>query len=215
MFRVVVMTVLLTAFCAAGVEEPDRWEKDIRAFEEADRVSPPAPDGILFTGSSTARMWDLKRDFPDLPAVNRGFGGSSFADLVRHADRILAAHQPRVVVVYSGDNDIAGGAPPEEVFRNFEQFAEKTHTLRPKARLVVFSIKASTARWAQFPAMEEVNGKIRDWAEERDWAVFVDTKPVMLGENGQPRADLYLSDGLHMNPEGYRRWAELLRPHLD
>src|SRR5262245_4109330 len=63
---------------AARPESPSasQWESAIRAFEEADRRSPPPADAILFIGSSSIRLWDLKDSFPDLPAINRGFGGS-------------------------------------------------------------------------------------------------------------------------------------------
>ncbi len=209
--------ILTLDLAARGAEAPaeapdtDRWEKDIAAFEAADQAAPPAPGGVLFTGSSTIRMWDLKADFPDLPAANRGFGGSAYADLDRHIGRIVAAHRPRTVVVYSGDNDIASGGAPEKVFQDFASFAAKLHALRPDARLLVFSTKPSTARWDKWPAIQDLNARVAKWCGETAWAEYVDTVPVSLGPDGLPRKDLLLKDGLHLNREGYRLWAEVLR----
>src|SRR5579872_1177628 len=59
----------------------DHWEKEIAAYEAADRANPPARGGILFIGSSTIRMWNsLAQDFPGRNVINRGFGGSELAD---------------------------------------------------------------------------------------------------------------------------------------
>src|SRR5258708_1728329 len=58
-----------------------RWEKEIAAYEAADRENPPPKGGILFIGSSTIRLWKtLAQDFPEYKVINRGFGGSEIAD---------------------------------------------------------------------------------------------------------------------------------------
>jgi lysophospholipase L1-like esterase len=36
----------------------------------------------------------------------------------------------------------------------------------------------------------------------------------MLGWDEKPRRELYLSDGLHLSPQGYQLWTTLLRPLL-
>ena len=67
----------------------DRWEKEIASMTAKDATNPPPKGGIVFVGSSSIRLWDLKKWFPDLPVINRGFGGSQLADSVRYADRIV------------------------------------------------------------------------------------------------------------------------------
>ena len=58
------------------VAKSARWEKEIAAFETADRANPPAKGGIVFVGSSSIRKWtSLAADFPAYPVLNRGFGG--------------------------------------------------------------------------------------------------------------------------------------------
>ena len=62
-------------------QNSEKWESEIAAFEAGDRTNPPPRDCILFVGSSSIRMWStLRHDFPGLPVVNRGFGGSQIAD---------------------------------------------------------------------------------------------------------------------------------------
>ncbi len=88
-----------------------RWEKDIAAFEQKDKEKPPPKNAILFVGSSSIRLWDLTKSFPALEVINRGFGGSQIADSVHFAPRIVIKYEPRLVILYAGDNDIAAGKP--------------------------------------------------------------------------------------------------------
>ncbi len=92
---------------------PERWGETIAKFEERDRETPPPESPLLFTGSSTVVAWKtVAEDMPFAPVINRGFGGSQVSDLLYYLDRVIIAYRPRMVVLYSGDNDIAAGKEP-------------------------------------------------------------------------------------------------------
>lgn len=203
-----------TAAPAAEATE-NRWEPSIRRFEELDRKSPPAPGGIVFVGSSSIVGWKLDKFFPDLPVVNRGFGGSQLADSVHFADRIVVPYKPRVVVLYAGDNDIASGKSPEQVAADFDAFVAKIRKALPHAKIIFIPIKPSLARWKLIDKMRQANALIRRRATECEGVVVLDIEQPMLGEDGRPRAELFREDGLHLNDAGYRLWSDLLRPHLE
>jgi hypothetical protein len=137
--------VCLTAVPAA---QADRWAKEMAAFEQQDKASPPAPGGIVFVGSSSIRLWDLGRSFPGLPILNRGFGGSQIIDSVNHADLLVIKHKPRTVVFYAGDNDLAGGKTPGAVLADYQAFVAKVRSALPDARIVFIGIKPSIQRSA-------------------------------------------------------------------
>ncbi|RME10337.1 MAG: hypothetical protein D6816_03460, partial [Bacteroidetes bacterium] len=85
-----------------------RFEEEIKAFEEADKKSMPPAGAILFVGSSSIRMWpSLDSAFAPLPVIQRGFGGSTIPEVLHYADRIVWKYQPKVIVFYCGENDIA------------------------------------------------------------------------------------------------------------
>lgn len=192
----------------------DRWEPAIRAFEAQDRKSAPAKGGIVFVGCSSIRMWAVEKSFPDLNVFNRGFGGSQMADSARYAERIVTPYQPRVVVLYAGDNDLAGGKSPEQVLADYRQFVAKVHVSLPKTRIVYIAVKPSLARWKLIEKVRATNSLIRGFAAQDPRLVFIDVEKPMLGPDGKPRPDLFLRDGLHLNAEGYRIWADLVRAHL-
>jgi hypothetical protein len=50
--------------CRGEGTRPSQFEADIHAFEVEDMADPPPKGGIIFTGSSSIRMWtSLKEDF--------------------------------------------------------------------------------------------------------------------------------------------------------
>jgi lysophospholipase L1-like esterase len=216
------MTLVVGAsICATAIAKeqipckPEAWAEAIAKFEKEDRSMPPPKGGILFLGSSSIRMWDLKKWFADLPVVNRGFGGSQICDSTHYADRLVTIHEPRLVVFYAGDNDIAAGKSPEQVRDDFREFVEKARKPQPDLRIVFISIKPSIARWKLAEEMKEANRLIKGDTEELENIKYLDVWPAMLNEAGEPRKDLFVDDGLHMNAAGYDVWAKLLRPLLE
>ena len=99
----------------ASDPEPNRFEADIRAFEAWDRQNSYPREAVLFVGSSSIRMWPTADSFPDLPVINRGFGGSHISDVNHFAERIVVKYKPRLIVFYAGDNDIESGRSPQQV----------------------------------------------------------------------------------------------------
>ncbi len=196
-------------------KDADRWEPAIRRFEEQDKKTPPPEGAVLFVGSSSIVGWDLKKSFPDLTAINRGFGGSQIADSVRYAGRIVTPYKPRVIVFYAGDNDIASGKPPERVAADFQAFVAKVRAALPKTRIVYIGIKPSIARWKLIDKIREANRLVRQSAAKEEGVVFVDVEAVMLGPDGKPKAELFKKDGLHLNDEGYKLWAGLVRKQVE
>ena len=160
-------------------------------------------------------MWTtLARDFPGVPTLNRGFGGSAIADSTHYADRIIIPYRPRLIVMYAGDNDIEEGCTPRQVLQEFKTFVARVRRELPDVAIVYISIKPSLARWSLWPQMHEANGRIASWARTQERTTFADVSGRMLGADGKPRAELFRDDGLHMTPAGYAVWVEALKPVL-
>ena len=213
------LIVLVSAalFPQAQPAVTDRWEKDIAAFEAKDAKSPPPKRAVLFVGSSSIRMWNLKESVPGVEVLNRGFGGSEVADSVRYAKRIVIPPAPRVVVLYAGDNDLANGKSPKRVLADFKEFVGVVSGALPKTKIVYIGVKPSIQRWKLIDKIREANRLIHDYITEQksDKLAFVDVDKPMLDEDGKPRADLLLDDGLHLNEKGYELWAKLVRKEID
>lgn len=200
---------------ATRAVDTGKWEKEIAAFEAADRLAPPPQDAVLFVGSSTFRLWkSLAEDFADHKVINRGFGGSEMADSVFYADRIVIPYKPRLIVVFAGSNDINAGKTPEQVLSDLQEFVARVRAALPGVRIAYLSIAPCPSRWSQADAQMKANHLIRDFAKAGENLDYIEVWSQLLGPDGQPRADLYLADGLHPNREGYKIRAAAIRPHL-
>jgi lysophospholipase L1-like esterase len=62
--------------------------------------------------------------------------------------------------------------------------------------------------------MQETNALVAEFIRGKRRLAYVDTATPMLGPLGQPRPELFLEDGLHMNAAGYRIWSDRLRAKL-
>lgn len=192
-----------------------RWGEAIAAFEEQDRNAPPPKQAILFIGSSSIRGWDLGEYFPDDPVLNRGFGGSELADSAYFADRIIFPYEPRAIVLYAGDNDIANGKSPERVFEDFKAFVAKVHERLPRTPVLFVAIKPSIRRWGLVEDMRWANRLIAEYAQRHPLLHYVDIDTPMIGDDGRPRPELFVEDGLHLSATGYRLWTGKLKPVLE
>lgn len=191
-----------------------RWERDMAAFAAQDVTNRPLSGCIVFVGSSSIRLWKtLAADFPGLPVVNRGFGGSQLADSVNFAERIIIPYQPRQVVIYAGGNDINAGKSPEVVFGDFIALVEKLRAALPRVKIAYIAVAPNPARWTQVEKVKRLNALAATYCRRHDLD-FIDVFPLMLGPDGLPQPDIFASDRLHMNPKGYAIWREAVAPRL-
>ena len=221
--------VLVLAVCLGGCAAPvpeapagtstrtrweNRWESAIQVFEKQDEKEPPPKGATLFVGSSSIVFWKLEEYFPGMQVINRGFGGSHISDSVHFADRIVIKHRPKAVVFFAGGNDIAAGKAAETVADDLKKFVAKVHSELPDTRILVISIKPSIARWHLVDTIRDANAHIEAFTKTSDCVEFVDVFPAMIGDDGTPRADLFVKDGLHLNDKGYTLWTSILTPYL-
>lgn len=204
-FLLPLLFCVIPAFADVG-----KWEKDVVAFEKA----PLRKGGIVFTGSSSIRLWKtLEKDFEGLPVVNRGFGGSQMQDSAELAERIVLPHEPRMVVIFAGTNDINAGKSPEDVLHSFEAWVGKMKEKSPSTTLCFLEITTSPSRWQQREKVVAANSLIRA-ACEKLGVTFIPIREKFFGPEGNPREELFVADRLHLNAEGYKILADAVRPFL-
>ena len=210
-----ILSILLALLLAVPLHAESMWEKDIAAFEKADAEKSIEKGGIVFTGSSSIRMWSsLEEDFPKHRVVNRGFGGSQIADSVEFADRFIIPREPRLIVLYAGGNDLNAKKEPDQVVADFKAFVAKIREKLPQTEIAYISIAGNPARWGQLEKVREVNRRIEAITKEEKGLKYIDVHSKMLGPDGLPKPDIFLKDRLHMNEKGYAIWKEVVAPFL-
>lgn len=198
-------------------EDPDplRFEEQIEQFKAWDKKNSFPSDAILFVGSSSIRLWDTAAAFPDLPVINRGFGGSHISDVQHYYETVLNKYDPALIVFYEGDNDIAADKPIEQVFGDYRQLVERILDDQPDADFLYIPIKPSNSRWNYWSKMNEVNELIKDYNSKNDRLHYVDLASPILKNDGTPDDSFFLEDQLHLNEKGYEQWNENIEPVLE
>lgn len=192
-----------------------RWEDDIARLEMKFSERPAAHADVVFVGSSSIRKWDLQKSFPDLNAVNHGFGGSQLDDSVHFFDRLVTPASPRVIVLYAGDNDVNAGKTAEVVLKDFRRFMKLVETKLPKCERVIFiAIKPSLKRWHLKDTIVKANQLVAKDCQQHPQATYADIWLPSLNNAGEPNPELLAQDQLHLTPRGYEVWTEVITPLL-
>jgi CRP-like cAMP-binding protein/lysophospholipase L1-like esterase/1-acyl-sn-glycerol-3-phosphate acyltransferase len=193
----------------------EEFEVDVRALELRSRQVGDGTATTVFYGSSTFRMWDsLADDVAILDAVNLGFGGSTFEACRLYFERLVLPHEPARLVIYCGENDIVRGESAEFVTDQFRQFADMVRTYLPQTRCWFVSAKPSPGRQDHLAEIREANARVAAEIEQRVQWRYLDWFPYMLDQHGQPNAQLFAPDQVHLNIAGYGILGKLLRQEL-
>lgn len=208
----IITTIFLIA--AQSSQDPNRFRQEIDKLIAANQ-SVSRKKLILFTGSSSIKMWsNLKESFPKHNVVNMGFGGSDMSELLYFTDEIITPFAPKQVFIYEGDNDIAKGKKTDEILASADSIVNRIKQQLPNARLVFISAKPSVRRWELRNEYVAYNKALEAWTKKQKNVRFADVWTPMLDENGNVRNDLFIDDKLHMNEKGYQIWQKTLKKFL-
>ena len=187
----------------------------IENFLRWDQKNTYVENGILFLGSSSIRKWPTSNYFDYLPIINRGFGGSHISDVNYYFKSIASIYKPRTIVLYAGDNDIAGKKTPEQVLEDYIDFIILVREHLPQTKIIYLPIKPSPSRWSMWNDMRQANRLIKMYTDSDNMQYYADTATPMLDSQGKPLGDLFVDDSLHLSKKGYDLWSEILKPILD
>jgi lysophospholipase L1-like esterase len=209
----IAVALALTLVAPPKPGKHEQWDAEIAKLEAKAAKRPDLHGGVVFTGSSSIKNWKtLSKDFNGIPVINMGFGGSELADAVFYIDRLTLQYKPRVVVLYSGENDINAKVPVQRVFEDLKQFITLVHKSDPATRIIFVSLKPSPSREKHLDKVREYNRLAADYIKGIRNVEFADIFTPMMTSDGKFRDELYVSDRLHMTPTGYAIWTEILSP---
>jgi len=193
------------------------FAQEIASFKARDKANPPEPGQILFIGSSSFTRWtDVGSYFPDRKILNRAFGGSTLPDVIRYVSDVVFPYRPKQIVIYCGENDLAGD-PKLPAYKVYDRFVELFRLIRqrlPAVPIAYVSMKPSPSRWSLRAKFIAGNKWIADFCAHEKSASFINVWDAMLDDRGQPKANIFVSDKLHMNASGYRIWQPIIESFL-
>lgn len=203
--------VLVVIYSNAFAQEANEFEEDVLALgKKYDTLWDRSRESLVFTGSSSIRLWDnLQEYFPEHQIINTGFGGSEASDLLEFLDELVLKYQPVKVFIYEGDNDLQRKKKPGEVLKTTIEIIAQIKKTGTTSSIVLISAKPSIERWNLRRKYRRLNRKFKKLCKLDPVLEFANVWDPML--NGKRlKEDLFVEDGLHMNLKGYQIWYQVI-----
>ena len=132
------LVIFIGADAIAQNARPPFWQ-DIQNFRKQDSLHKLPIHPILLVGSSSFTRWtDVQAYFPGYTILNRGFGGSTLSDVLRYEEDVIFQYDPKQVVIYCGENDIASSdtIQAETVVNRFQKLFSEIRAVYPNVPVV-------------------------------------------------------------------------------
>ena len=213
-----VSSVCLHSWGAEGVTPTATTSKFTEEVGRFANLPSPAPGGVLLVGSSTFKRWtNAVTDLAPLPVTNRAFGGSQTSHQLMFFDQVVTPCHPQLIVWYCGSNDIKGKKDPQSVLKRTEEWLDKVKKLDPSTQVLLVSIHRCPQKRkdGQLEGVDAVNRGYEELSQRREGVFYVDVNPALETESGEPKTELYVEDGLHLNLNGYVKMTALLKPAIE
>ncbi len=217
------LLILFLIGCSAPVKtfrdrpEVRRWEPEIAIIDSLSKAENYPDDAILFTGSSSIRLWKtLAEDMAPYQVIQRGYGGAKLSDFAVYSGRIFSQVRCSAAVVFIA-NDITGSPEdktPEEVRKLFLFILKTFRRYHHGKPFFWVQITPTPSRWKAWPQINLANELIRKECMKRRNTCFIQTDYAFLDGNGLPREELFISDKLHLNGDGYRIWSAIIKDSI-
>ena len=216
--KLLVILCFVFSFEVKSQEYPDpkRFYNEIKSELEESPFKKSDKPLIVFSGSSSIRFWiDLDKDFIEYDILNRGFGGSIFSDLNYFINELIIKHNPDLIVLYEGDNDIAFNIPTKYIYDDFKKSYELIRKKNENVPIIYIAPKPSPARWDKKNKYDELNNLIKEFCKMKQKTYYFDTWSIMIDNEGNIPKKYFWTDMLHMNKSGYQIWKKNLKPLIN
>ncbi len=175
---------------------------------------------VVFMGDSITEAWGVEPFFAGNPHfVNRGIGGQTATQMVKRFRADVIDMHPALVHIMAGTNDVAENAGVESD-QDIEGAIASMVELAMAHQIKV--IVASIPPAKDFPWHPGLNPaprilRLNDWLKsyaKRMGITYLDYWPALATNDGGMRTDVS-EDGVHPNPEGYRRMQPLAHAAIE
>ena len=206
---------LLITVCGYGQKVPAFQNEVLSIQKKYDSIWDSSKETIVFTGSSSIRMWkNLETMFPNHQIINSGFGGSQSSDLYQYYQELILQYNPKKVFIYEGDNDVASKKRTKDIIENTRQIVSKIKENNNATQVVIIAAKPSIARWSLKRRYRRLNRAFEKLCEQDSSLEYANVWDIML-DGKKVRQDIFIGDGLHMNSKGYDLWFSVIKPFMN
>lgn len=134
--------------------------------------------------------------------------------LLYFCENLVLRYHPKKVFIYEGDNDISAQKRPGEIISTTQEIINLIRAQNPSTQIILISAKPSIARWKLRGKYKRLNRKFERLSKKDDLLYYADVWTPML-DGRKLKRDIFIEDGLHMNPRGYDIWFEVMKAFVE
>ncbi|NII26559.1 sialate O-acetylesterase [Pseudoflavitalea sp. X16] len=182
------------------------------------RSYPNSRKDIIFLGNSITAGTDWAELLGNPHCRNRGISGDITYGILARLDEVTEG-QPAKVFLLIGINDIQHNTPDSIIIANYRKIVQTIKVASPRTRIHVQTLLPTNNTFTQFKNhynkdehIAAVNEGIRKIAAEEQ-VTCIELNKAFQDAEGKLDKKLTM-DGLHLNAEGYKLWAGILKPYL-
>lgn len=176
-----------------------------------------AARNIVVVGSSHIEGFKADKLLPGRRVVNRGIGsdriGITERGILHRLDCSVFDCNPGFIILENGVNDLGelsrtGKPSIDEIDACYREVVRRIRTRLPDVPLVIVSLFPARDRFAGLkPLIVEFNERLGKIAADFE-CTYMDVYSPLADPQGLLREE-YSRDGLHLNADGYRVWADM------
>ena len=190
---------------------PGNYELKIEQFKSY----PNSNKDIVFLGNSIAAGVDWMELLGKINARNRGISGDITFGILERLNEVTEG-KPAKVFILIGINDISRNIPDSFILRNYQTIITRIKKESPTTKIYFHTLMPVNNTFTQFKNHYNkdehilyVNEGLKKLAA-KERITLIDLYPKFL--DADKKLDKkYTIDGLHLNAEGYKVWAEILK----
>lgn len=171
----------------------------------------------VLAGDSLLGNWRTsQRDLEPHKTANRAIGGDvSRGLLFRFQEDVLDLH-PQGIVVLIGGNDLSALQPTAQTVRNIGRMLDAIQAWNASVPVILCTLPPRDSAKAPIKHSEliRLNTSIKQLAAGHENVVILDLFPLFATADGQPRAELFTADRLHISPAGYQVLRDALNDNM-
>lgn len=180
---------------------------------------PNSKKDIIFVGNSITQGIDWAELLQNKNARNRGISGDITYGVLERLSEVTEG-QPAKVFVLIGINDIEHNIPDSLIVNNYRRIIRRIKAESPRTKIYFHTLLPVNNEFTQFKKhynkdehIAFVNTELKKIAAEEN-ITLIDLHPHFLDASNK-LDKRYTVDGLHLNAEGYKIWAGILKQYAN
>lgn len=179
---------------------------------------------VLMLGDSLTENggeWSSHFNRHEIKFLNRGINGDTTSGILYRLDEVKR-HQPKKIFLLAGINDLANNVLPDTIAKNTIAILQELHKTLPHTQIYLQTLLPVDEGYNRYKGLrgktslvDQVNSRLKAIPTALPYITLIDLNPYFRENNSNTLKRSITRDGLHITPEGYLLWAEVIKGYID